>query len=247
MIDVEVQSGISVIRMNHGKVNAMDLEFCKSLSGILRQVESSDSTSAILVGNDRLFSAGVDLVRLLDEEMEYVNVFLSELTECFKAIFQFSKPLVAAINGHALAGGCILATACDHRVIHDKARIGVPELRVGVPLPSIAIEILRYAVAPMAFQAMVNVGRSYRGEEALSVGLADRIVDQKDVLEAAIESAQDLTKIPQSVFEISKRQMRAPANRNVASNESEFEETIKRIWESDENRQVIKGFVEKRL
>ena len=207
MIDVEVTSEVAVIRMNHGKVNAMDLEFCCSLTRELNQISKSDLGGAILVGNDRVFSAGVDLVTLLDGGEEYLEQFLPALVECFKTLFRFPKPLVAAINGHAVAGGCIIATACDQRLIHAKAKIGIPELRVGVPLPSIAIEMTRFAVAREAFQTMVNIGKTFRGEEAIRVGLADQLVDRDQMLGLAMETVQELLTIPPSVFEISKRQM----------------------------------------
>ena len=247
MIDVEVKSGIAVLNMRHGKVNAMDFEFCQSLIAELRNLETNDCRAAVLTGNDRVFSAGVDLVRLLDGGRDYLVTFLPVLIDCSKSIFQFPKPLVAAINGHAIAGGCILASACDFRLTHSKARIGIPELRVGVPLPSIAIEILRFAVSTEALQIMVNVGKNYRGEDAVGVGLADQIVTLEGLADSAIEAANDLLAIPPSVFAISKKQLRAPANRNVELSEKDYESAMLELWHSDEIRDVIKKYVSERL
>ena len=247
MINVKTNGGISVLRMRHGKVNAMDVEFCQALIAELRKLESGDCRAAILTGSDRVFSAGVDLVRLIREDQDYLDKFLPVLIECFQAVFQFPKPLVAAINGHAIAGGCILASACDYRIAHPKARIGIPELRVGVPLPSIAIEIIRFAVATEALQAMVNVGRNYRGHHAVQVGLADQIVASEEVLDSAMTAAKEFLTIPPSVFSISKKQLRAPANRNVHSNEKEFESLVFELWRSDEIQDVIKKYVAERL
>jgi enoyl-CoA hydratase len=247
MIKVETDSGIAVIQMEHGKVNAMDLEFCQRLTAELQQIESSQTRAAVLIGNDRVFSAGVDLVRILEAGQSYREQFLPALVACFKTIFRFSKPLVAAINGHALAGGCILATACDRRVAHAKARIGIPELRVGVPLPAIAIEIMRFAVATEALQSMVNVGQTFRGAEAIRVGLADLIVPQERLVELAIAEASTLLMIPDSVFSITKRQLRAPAERIVEQNELDFEQDVFELWGSVEIQNVIREYVRKRL
>lgn len=247
MIKVDVTSKIAVIQMDHGRANAMDLEFCCELTRALSQVASSDSGAAILVGNDRVFSAGVDLVKLLDHGQEYLEQFLPELVNCFKACFQFPKPLVAAIDGHAVAGGCIIATACDRRLIHKKAKIGIPELRVGVPLPSIGIEIIRFAVDPGALQSMLNFGKTFRGEEAIRVGLADQVVGKDELLSRAIGATQQLLAIPATVFEITKKQMRAPANRIVEQNEAEFEARVFELWKSSEIRSVIEEYVSKRL
>ena len=247
MIDVEVASGIAVIRMNHGKVNAMDLEFCQTLVAELDRIASSDAAAAVLVGNNRVFSAGVDLRTLLDGGQAYRDEFLPTLVKCFKTIFQFSKPLVAAINGHAVAGGCILAAACDRKLIHDKARIGIPELRVGVPVPAIAIEIIRFAAAQEALQKMFNAGQTYRGEEAVKVGLADLVVEKDQLLELAIAEARSLLAIPAPVFSITKKQMRAPSIRNTEQNEAAFESSVFEIWDSPATQEVIREFVAKRL
>ena len=102
MIEVKTESGIAVLKMDHGKVNAMDLEFCRALAGSLTELESSDCRAVVLTGNDRVFSAGVDLVRLIKEDSGYLNQFLPALTICFKTVFRFSKPIVAAINGLSL-------------------------------------------------------------------------------------------------------------------------------------------------
>jgi len=247
MIESSVKSGIALVRMNHGKVNAMDLEFCRLLTDELKRIEASDAGAAILTGNERVFSAGVDLVAALEGGQEYLKLFLPALVDCFKTIFQFSKPLIAAINGHAVAGGCILATACDRRLIHHHAKIGVPELRVGVPLPAIAIEIMRFAVAQEALQSMVTVGKSYRDAEAIRVGLADSVVKKDQMLELAIAEAESQLAIPTQVFSVSKRQLRAPSIRRAAANESDFEASVFEIWNSPENLEVIRQFVAKRI
>jgi len=247
MIEVNVESDIAIVRMNHGKVNAMDLKFCQTLTSILQELQTCDVRAVLLTGNDRVFSAGVDLNAVLAGGQTYRHRFLPALVECFKTIFQFSKPIVAAINGHAVAGGCVLATACDKRLIHAKARIGVPELRVGVPLPAIAMEILRFGVAPEALQAMVTTGQNYRGDEAVRVGLVDLIVEPDQLLSAAKKEAESLLAIPQSVFEISKKQLRAPAITNMERSESDLESRVFEIWDSEEIQEVIREFVKKRL
>lgn len=248
MIEVEIQSGIATVSMRHGKVNAMDIEFCRELIEVLDRLASDDCRAVILTGNDRVFSAGVDLVRLTKEGSEYLEQFLPTLIKCFKSAFAFPKPMVAAINGHAIAGGCILATACDIRVTHDRVRIGIPELRVGVPLPSIAIEVMRLAVANQAFRMMVNVGRNYRGEEAMRAGLADRMVEREGLMESARLAAVELLTVPPSVFAISKRQLRQSAMSQVEQNEnSGLENEIFELWRSEAVSEEIERYVTERL
>jgi enoyl-CoA hydratase len=247
MIETNIESDIAIVRMKHGKVNAMDLKFCKQLTANLLEIENSSTRAVVLTGNDRVFSAGVDLRAVLEGGESYRHQFLPALVECFKTIFRFSKPIIAAINSHAVAGGCVIATACDKRLIHAKARIGIPELRVGVPLPAIAIEIMRFGVSHEALQSMVNAGQNYRGEEALRVGLVDSIVESQELLSLAIAEANSLLAIPPSVFAVTKRQLRGPAWANVEINEAANESRVFEIWDSEEIQDVIRKFVDSRL
>src|SRR5207248_2211327 len=124
--------------------NAMSLEFCDRLTACFEEIRQSSARAAVLIGEERIFSAGVDLLRVLDGGRPYLRNFLPALSAALAAVFSHPKPVVAAINGHAIAGGCILACACDRRLmVRDAGRIGVPELLVGVAFPAVAMEIMR--------------------------------------------------------------------------------------------------------
>ena len=115
MIHREPHGPITVLRMDHGKANAMDVELLDGLSEALAEADASDAQALVLTGTGRIFSAGVDLFRVLDGGAEYLGRFLPALSRALKDLFAFPRPVVAALNGHAIAGGCILACACDHR------------------------------------------------------------------------------------------------------------------------------------
>ena len=105
----------------------------------------------------------------------YLDEFLPALSEAFLAVFDCPVPVIAAVNGHAIAGGCVLACACDHRVMNQgHGRIGVTELLVGVPFPITALEILRFAVGTRRLSELACFGRTYRAAEAVGLGLVDR-------------------------------------------------------------------------
>src|SRR4051794_16388117 len=129
---------ITTIRLEHGKGNILDLELCREIEERLR--EASDASAVILTGSGSIFSAGVDLFRLTNEGVPYVEQFVPALDSMLRTLFLFPRPVVAAINGHAIAGGCILAAASDVRLMASgDGRIGVPELVVGVPMPSLVV------------------------------------------------------------------------------------------------------------
>jgi enoyl-CoA hydratase len=143
VIEVTEQGGLAVLRLAHGKVNAMSMEFCEAVTA--RFAEIPPARAVVMTATGRTFSAGVDLVRLLEGGAPYIREFLPALSTMFATVFSHPAPVVAAINGHAIAGGCVLACAADKRLMaRDGGHIGVTELLVGVPFPPVAMEIMRW-------------------------------------------------------------------------------------------------------
>ncbi len=238
---------LTMVSMRHGAVNAMDLEFCRNLVYLLADLENSETTGVLLNGNERAFSAGVDLKRWLREGPEYVAPFLEALENLFGAAFRFGKPLVAAVNSHAIAGGCMLANAADYRLIAPHAKIGIPEMRIGVPLPMTAIEIMRFVAREGAFPRIVNVGATFVGAEAVAVGLADEVVDQQALVNVGIARLRELTAIPHAAFELTKRQVRDPIWRQIERNKSVWQKRFIEVWQSPATREAIRRYVDERL
>jgi enoyl-CoA hydratase len=181
MIEVAHQNGVAVIRMSHGKANAMSLEFCERLTGALQDLRSSPGAAIVLTGSGAIFSAGVDLLRLLDGGAPYIRNFLPALAAMLTTVFSYPKPVVAAINGHAIAGGCVLACAADKRLMGREAgRIGVTELLVGVPFPAAALEIMRCATAPRYFEETIFSGATPApGSAMMSHSLSSRPIESR--------------------------------------------------------------------
>jgi enoyl-CoA hydratase len=238
MIEVQRSGDVAVLRMAHGKANALDVELCRALAAEVEAARRSGATALVLVGQGSIFSAGVDLVRLLEGGAAYVREFLPALDAALGALFHWEKPLVAAINGHAIAGGCVLACAADVRLLaRGSARMGVPELRVGVPFPPLALEILRSAVAPEALRSLVLGGETFAGEAAVARGLADELVASEECLPRALEAAASLASAPADAFALAKEALRAPARANAAR--------VLELWTRDDTLQAIRGYVER--
>ncbi len=140
MIDVTDRNGIALVGLDHGKVNALDLELLQAITATMGDM--ADARAVVITGAGRAFSAGVDLRRVVDGGAEYVREFLPALSEALLSVFDCPRPVVAAINGHAIAGGCVLAAATDVRLM-SAGTIGLTELLVGVPFPVAALEIVR--------------------------------------------------------------------------------------------------------
>ena len=160
-IRVERDGPVAVVRLARGRSNALDTELCRDIAGQFGEMGPDGARAAVLTGQGSMFCAGVDLLRVRDGGPGYLYEFLPALTDAFLAVFGCPVPVVAAVNGHAIAGGCILAAACDHRVMNaDRGRIGVTELQVGVPFPIAALEILRFAVGTQRLAELISTART---------------------------------------------------------------------------------------
>ena len=237
---------IHILQLQHGKVNAMDMEFCEALIEKFQELERDTLCRAVVMrSGSKVFSAGIDLKRFLAESEAYVEPFMLKLEELFQQVLCFSKPLVSEINGAAIAGGCMVATACDYRVIESNSKIGILESRLGVPLPMTAIEILRHVANASAFKNIISVGATFVGEEAVQNGLADLAVS--DTNTAAIQHARELAKIPLDAFRFTKLQRTRPIIRIIDANHKELRESYLKMWKSDKTRSAIQTYVQERL
>ena len=244
MIDVQKRGEIAIFRMQYGKANAFDLEFCEEIVGRLDDLSRSAVRAIVVTGQGRMFSAGVDLFRVLDGGSDYVRRFLPALKEAFQTLWCFEKPVVAAVNGHAIAGGCVLACAADHRLMAlGSGRIGIPELLVGVPFPTVALEMVRMVVPPARFRTLVYSGATLTPEEAKEIGIVDAAVAPEQLLDRALALAESLTAIPPEIFAITKRQIRQPLMNRLREDAAELDAAIDRLWTTPAALESIRAYV----
>jgi enoyl-CoA hydratase len=235
---------IAVLRLAHGKVSALDVEFCHAIVNELQTIASGSSRALILTGTGSAFSAGVDLFRVLHGGSEYLAQFLPAMEAFFLALLAFPKPLIAAINGHAIAGGCIIGATCDHRVMAEgKGRIGIPELVVGVPFPALPFEIVRARVSPANFRHLVMSGKTVPPPEALALGLIDEIAPSDVLLTRANHAAEQLLQIPPISFALTKRAFTEPILERVRNARS-LNDDVLEAWASAEVQERMRVYVE---
>jgi enoyl-CoA hydratase/carnithine racemase len=246
MIDVTRRGAVSVLRMTHGKANALDVELCDALTAQLVEFSQSDAGALVIVGEGKMFSAGVDLVRIVDGGSAYVRAFLPALNRMCATLFDLEKPVVAAVNGHAIAGGCIIACAADYRMMaRDVGRIGIPELLVGVPFPVEPLEVMRFA-APAQLHAMIYRGLTLVPDQALQSGLVDAVVDTDRLLDDAVAVAESMAAIPAAAFALTKRQLREPAVQRMRAG-AEIDAAVEDAWASPEILAAIGAYVARTL
>lgn len=246
MFACETHGTVVVLRLEHGKVNAMDVALCEALTRQLAVLAGDGCAAVVITGAGHSFSAGVDLTQLVQGGAGYVARFLPVMDAFFGALLTFPKPLVAALNGHAIAGGCIIANCCDHVVMADGAgRIGVTELAVGVPFPMLPMEIFRARVSERDARDLVYSARTVLAPEALALGLVDEIVPAADVVTRAVAVALRLSAIPPVSFALTKRTFVASILARVQATAA-IDADVTRAWQGDEVLSRVRAFLDQR-
>jgi enoyl-CoA hydratase len=249
MIDVKTENGIAVVTLRHGKANALDIEFCEALAKCFAELSSNTALRAVVVtGQGGMFSAGVDLIRANAGGGDYLRKFLPVLNRAFHAIFFNPKPLVAAINGHAIAGGAVLACCTDRRIMtRGGGRIGVTELLVGVPFPALAFEAVRFAVPPRYLPEFMYGGATYEADAALQRGWVDEVVAADALLPRAIAAAQELGRLSPAAFAQTKKQLRQEISERLERGGEAADKLATDIWASAQTLRYISDYVTRTL
>lgn len=194
------RDGLALVHLACGKANALNPRSLAAIERALDEVEGGGARGVVLTGYARFFSAGLDLVHLYGLERDAMDGFMAWFDALMLRVFAFPRPVVAAVGGHAVAGGAILALACDARVMGQAAgRFGLNEIRLGVPFPASALEIVRHAVPAGSVAEVLYEGELFEPRAALAHGLVTEVVDG-DVVEAAQQTCARLAAAPADAF-----------------------------------------------
>ena len=161
-MDLETSADVAILRLAAGKANAMSQEFLARLNQLLDRLAASPARAAVMIGTGKSFSAGLDLPSLIALSREAMRAFIVEFEATMLRVFRLERPLVAAVNGHAIAGGCVLALQADARIAAaGGAKIGLNETSLGIGLPAVVLETLRCQVPPASLVPIALEGRLF--------------------------------------------------------------------------------------
>jgi enoyl-CoA hydratase/carnithine racemase len=232
--------GVAVITLDRPRANAINPALVADLRRAV--ADAADAPALVLTSSQSLFSAGWDLPTVRGFGREEMSGFLADFTALMRDMFSFEGPMVAALPGHAIAGGMILASAADERIAADgKGEFGLSEVVLGVPIPRAAYEIFRYALGERGAERLAAAGDNVPADRALEMGFLDRIVPAADLLDAAVERARELAGRSRAAYVEIKRRARAEwlERFDRASEGDPFLD----FWFSEEARQRIDGLV----
>lgn len=190
-VRVEVDGAVATIRLDRPKMNAIDAQVTAELRAAAEEAgERADVRAVVLYGGERVFAAGADIAQMSTMTYAEAAPWATALQESFRVLARLPKPVVAAVNGYALGGGLELALTADFRVLGERAKVGLPEITLGIVPGAGGTQRLSRLVGPARAKDLVFSGRHVAADEALALGLADRVVPDGEVYSTALELAR---------------------------------------------------------
>lgn len=210
-VSVEASDGIAVVRIDRPPANALAPGLLDEGAELIERLLADPPDAVVLTGSGDFFSGGVDLKLAPALSRDQQREMVAAINRLFIDWYSFPRPVVAAVNGHAVAGGAILALCADRRIGAEGATYGLTELRVGIPYPAAAIACVRAELSADAARRLVLEAELVDAPAALAHGLVDELLPAAAVLERSLAVARTLAALPSRTYEIVKLQLRGPA------------------------------------
>lgn len=241
---LEVQDGVALLRMAEGKGNAIGARWLEEMELALDELLASGARAMVVVGSESFFSAGLDLPALIELSEAQMEAFIDDFSAVMLRFFELPVPTVAAINGHAIAGGCVLALQADRRFMASgPAKIGLNEVQLGIGLPAVVMETLRAQVPPGSLGPIALEGRLFDAHEALQLGLIDKVVAPGELVAQAMAWAKAMAQLaPEAVQQI-KSALRRPVAERVRSGSAHDAAGWVNTWRSQSGQSRLRAAV----
>ena len=244
MLNIAEHGTVAEIVMNRPPVNAMNLEFISALEDAHAGLCADGAKAIVISGKEGLFSAGLDAPELLDQSRDQVIGFWRRFFSLMNSLAASPVPVVAAITGHAPAGGAVLSLHCDYRVAaRGEFRIGLNEVRVGLPVPPNILFMLETIVGARQAMLLACSGTMLSPEQALEVGLVDEVAEPDAVVSAAVVWAEHMLALPPTAMNTTRLAAKAGIVERAQRNEA-YAETAADHWFSSETQQMMRRLVE---
>lgn len=251
-LDILDHGPIREIRLARPPVNALDTALCRALAAAIAQAQADATHAIVLSGGERIFSGGLDVPHLLAHGADRAALLDSwrAFFEAARALADSAIPVVAALTGHAPAGGCVLALCCDYRVMArspDPARphaVGLNEVQVGLIAPEGIQRLLRRVVGAHRAERLLVAGEMVPAERAAQIGLVDELVDGERVVARALAWLQALSRLPRGPMLATRAVARADLREALAPQHIQLEGFVE-AWYAPDAQAALQALVER--
>ena len=244
-IKVNIKDRLAIITLNRGKSNALNREMITELTDMFNNISADQNIGGVMItGQEKFFSAGLDLMELYHYDEAQAKSFWELFLQFAATLVAFKKPLVAAINGHSPAGGCVIALACDARVMAEgKFIIGLNEVPVGIIVPNSIFQAYAFWIGKANATRSLLEGKLFSPEEALAIGLVDELVNADSILTAAERRVRKYMAFESNTWQQSKLSIRKELIEATAADQSETLELVLEQWWSPNTRNILKTII----
>ncbi|XP_015920697.1 enoyl-CoA delta isomerase 1, mitochondrial [Parasteatoda tepidariorum] len=235
------------VTMQRLPANSLNLEFLNELTSVIKELEGKKFRGMILSSSSpTIFSAGLDINEMYKPEKERLKQFWTALQNMWKTLYVTPLITVAAVNGHAIAGGCILTLSCDHSImVKPRTTIGLNETRLGIFAPKWFESVFVNTIGFRNAENALKWGTLFTAEEALKLNMIHEVVDSPAQLqEKAEEQMEQFLKIPEIAFKMTKNSLRKPFVDELISYEKEEQESIVKFISQDSIQAVLEKYIE---
>ena len=244
---LDVADGIGTIRLERPPLNALNEQVQEELRAAATEAsDNADVRAVVVYGGEKVFAAGADIKQMRDMSYADMAARAGALSSSLDSLSRIPKPVVAAINGYALGGGCEIALACDWRVAADDAKLGQPEITLGIIPGAGGTQRLPRLIGPSRAKDLVMSGRIVDAAEALAIGLVDKVVLAGEVYEAAVEMVRQYLTGPAQALRAAKLAIDGGLDQSLASGLAWESQLFSGLFATDDRREGMAAFTEKR-
>ncbi|WP_329381261.1 enoyl-CoA hydratase/isomerase family protein [Streptomyces sp. NBC_01716] len=244
-VNLEVSGGVGTIRLDRPPMNALNIAIQDRLRELAAEAGARDDVRAvILYGGEKVFAAGADIKEMRDMDHAAMVVRSRALQESFTAVARIPKPVVAAVTGYALGGGCELALCADFRIAADNAKLGQPEILLGLIPGAGGTQRLARLIGPSKAKDLIFTGRQVKAAEALTLGLVDRVVPADEVYEEAHAWATRLAQGPALALRAAKETVDAGLETDLETGLALERNWFAGLFATEDRERGMRSFVE---
>jgi len=242
-VRVEKTDGIAKVILSRGKVNAINEFVIDELIACFKELADDAQTKAVIIsGQGKFFTYGFDIPEFLNYKKEDFLRYLTKFTDFYGDVFLFPKPVIAALNGHTMAGGCMIAIACDYRImVSGKAKISLNEINFGSSLFAGSVEIIKLWLGQKNAETAVYTGAMYTAEEAFQLGLIHQVSTDAELEANARRMAEQFAAKDGVAFKSIKHLLRKPLADEIKKREKDSLLEFVDIWYSENTWNNLQG------